>query len=168
MHAVSEITGKIENPEVRLLCEVRKGYTYFKENDILFAKITPCMENGKCAIARNLVNGIGFGSTEFHVLRPMQNVTSEWVYYFIQQKSFREEAKKYMTGSVGQQRVPADFLENTKIPLPPLEDQKKTVAYLDRVKAIVNFLNVLQQRTEEELEKLVPAILDKAFRGALI
>ena len=167
MTAVSEISGRIEKPEVRLLGEVRKGYTYFRENDVLFAKITPCMENGKAAIARNLVNGIGFGSTEFHVLRPLGSVLPEWIFYYIRQKSFRDYAAKYMTGSVGQQRVPVQFLKNVKIPLPPIEEQKKMVVYLCNIKETIESLRKLQQSTDEELEKLVPAILDKAFKGRL-
>ncbi|MCD6593840.1 restriction endonuclease subunit S [Candidatus Bathyarchaeota archaeon] len=167
MTAVSEISGRIEKPEVRLLGEVRKGYTYFRENDVLFAKITPCMENGKAAIARNLVNGIGFGSTEFHVLRPLGSVLPEWIFYYIRQKSFRDYAAKYMTGSVGQQRVPVQFLKNVKIPLPPIEEQKKMVAYLCSIKETVESLRELQQSTDEELEQLIPAILDKAFKGRL-
>ena len=168
MSAVDELTGEIENPEIRLLKEVRKGYTYFREGDVLFAKITPCMENGKSAIAKNLVNGIGFGSTEFHVLRPIkEKVTPEWIYYFIRQKSFRDEAARNMTGSVGQQRVPVQFLKNAKIPLPPPEEQKKAVTYLDKLKKTTEIIRKLQFETEDKLEKLVPAILDKAFKGEL-
>jgi len=167
MVAINEISGRIEKPEVRLLGEVRNGYTYFRENDVLFAKITPCMENGKSAIARNLVNGIGFGSTEFHVLRPLDIVLPEWIFFYIRQKSFRDYAARYMTGSVGQQRVPARFLKNVKIPLPPLEEQKKMIAFLNRIRETLESLRNLQQSTDEELEKLVPAILNKAFRGEL-
>jgi type I restriction enzyme S subunit len=167
MSAVSEVTGKIERPEIRLLGEVRKGYTYFKEGDVLFAKITPCMENGKSAIARGLINGIGFGSTEFHVLRPSSKVHAEWIHFYIRQKSFRDKAAKNMTGSVGQQRVPVEFLRKVMIPLPSLEKQKKMIDYLDKISEIIESLKKLQQRTEGELEKLVPSILDKAFKGEL-
>jgi len=167
MSAVSEVTGKIENPEKRLLAEVRNDYTYFREDDVLFAKITPCMENGKFAIARNLINGIGFGSTEFHILRPLGEVMPEWIHYYIRQKSFREEAARNMTGSVGQQRVPRHFLESAKIPLPPLEEQKRMITLLNGVRESVECLRKLQQRTEKDLENLVPAILDRAFKGKL-
>lgn len=168
MTAVNEITGRIEKPEVRLLGEVRRGYTYFKEGDILFAKITPCMENGKSAIARNLINGIGFGSTEFHVLRPLKDrVISEWVHYYIRQKSFRDEAARNMTGSVGQQRVPVQFMKSVKIPLPSLDEQRKLVTYLNKMTEKVGTLKIIQQKTEEDIEKLIPAILDKAFKGEL-
>jgi type I restriction enzyme S subunit len=167
MAAVSEITGKIEKPEIKLLGEVRKGYTYFKENDVLFAKITPCMENGKSAIAKNLINGLGFGSTEFHVLRPLNGVLSSWIYYYIRQKLFRDYAARNMTGSVGQQRVPVQFLKNVEIPYPPIEEQKRFTAYLNKIRETLDSLRRLQQRTEEELEKLIPSILDRAFKGML-
>ena len=105
---------------LRQVAEVEKGYTYFQEGDVLFAKITPCMENGKCAIAKRLVNGIGFGSTEFHVIRPKESVTSEWIYYYLRQETTRKKAKRSMTGSAGQKRVPSLFLQDVEIPLPPL------------------------------------------------
>jgi type I restriction enzyme S subunit len=168
MTAVNEVTGRIENPEVRLLGEVRKGYTYFRERDVLFAKITPCMENGKSAIAVNLVNGIGFGLTEFHVLRPMENkVISEWIHCYIRQKSFRDKAAKNMTGSVGQQRVTVQFLRCVKIPLPPPEEQRRIVTYLNRISKKLESLINLVQKTEEDIEKLIPSILNKAFKGEL-
>jgi len=90
------------------------------------------MENGKSAIARDLRNGIGFGSTEFHVLRPGENVLSEWLHYYVRQERFRKKAKRSFTGSAGQQRVPTSFLKREKIPLPPLPVQKKIVAILDK------------------------------------
>ena len=78
---------------------MRKGYTYFRNGDVLFAKITPCMENGKGAIAKNLKNGIGFGTTEFHVIRAKAGVLPKWIHYIVGQPSFREIAKTRMTGS---------------------------------------------------------------------
>ena len=94
MEAVKAGTG-VMNPIDRKFAEVRKGYTYFENGDILFAKITPCMQNGKHAIARSLTNGVGFGSTEFHVLRPEKNIIAEWVYYFVSQKEFLRRAKNF-------------------------------------------------------------------------
>jgi len=168
MTAVNEITGEIEKPEIRLLGEVKKGYTYFREGDILFAKITPCMENGKSVIAKHLVNGIGFGSTEFHVLRPIKGkAIPEWIHFYIRQKTFRTEAARNMTGSVGQQRVPVYFLKSVKIPFAPIEEQKKLVSYLSGIKSFEISIDKLQQKTEDELEKLIPSILYKAFRGEL-
>src|SRR5689334_250256 len=93
MAAVDGIAGSIIHPEERKLKGVRKGYTLFTEGDVLFAKITPCMENGKAAIARDLINGIGLGSTEFHVLSPEQGILANWLFYFVRQVAFRNDAK---------------------------------------------------------------------------
>jgi type I restriction enzyme S subunit len=128
MAAVSEIEGTISNPETRPISEVSKGFTYFAEGDVIFAKITPCMQNGKSAIARGLTSGLGFGSTEFHVLRPSASVTPEWVHFLVRQKAFRNAAALHFRGSAGQQRVPAAFLEKYRIPVPPIEQQRGIVA----------------------------------------
>jgi len=109
MAAVDDAYGEIATFEDKLLSEVAKGFTSFAENDVLFAKITPCMENGKAAIARGLTNQVGFGSTEFHVLRCREAVLPEYIYYFVRQPRFRDIAKRFFTGSGGQQRVPTDF-----------------------------------------------------------
>src|SRR5713101_376568 len=106
MSGVDEVHGIISSLETRPFVEVARGFTYFQEGDVLFAKITPSMENGKCAIARNLIDGIGFGSTEFHVLRPELDFTPEWIHLYIRRLSFRLEAKRHFQGAVGQQRVP--------------------------------------------------------------
>ena len=130
MEYVDDHFGTITEAATRRVKQVEKGYTYFHDRDVLFAKITPCMENGKCAIARNLVNGIGFGSTEFHVVRPKHDVTPEWIFYFLRQHSTRQEAARHMTGTAGQQRVPTRFLQEVMIPLPPLSEQKRIAAIL--------------------------------------
>jgi type I restriction enzyme S subunit len=125
MDYIEETFGTIRKTDIRTVGEVKKGYTFFKNDDVLFAKITPCMENGKCAIARNLRNGIGFGSTEYHVVRSGNGVVPEWVYYFLRQDRIRYEAKEWFRGTAGQQRVPSDFLEQVKLFLPsPLEQQR--------------------------------------------
>ena len=97
MPAVSEQTAAIEHPDMRPYVDVKKGFTYFEENDVLFAKITPCIENGKSAIASGLIGGIGFGSTEFHVIRSNQPVLlPKYIHYFVRQQSFRDNAKARM------------------------------------------------------------------------
>ena len=121
MHAVNEKLGTIERAELRPFQTVAKGYTYFEEGDILFAKITPCMQNGKHALACNLSDGIGFGTTEFHVLRPAPQVRAEWLLHYLRQHSVLEAAQRTFTGSVGLQRVPDSFLRDLEMPLPSLE-----------------------------------------------
>ncbi len=111
MPAVEAETGKIDVSQTRRLGEVKKGYTPFQTNDVLFAKITPCMENGKMAVAPDLCNKLGFGSTEFHVLRAYRGIEPKFIYYFVSSKSFRFNAEHNMTGAVGQRRVPTPYLE---------------------------------------------------------
>jgi len=167
MSAVSETTQSIERQEIRKLEEVKKGYTYFKEGDVLFAKITPCMENGKIVVAENLKNGIGFGSTEFHVLRAKEKVLPAWVFYFLWNPEFRKEAEENMTGTAGQQRVPSDFLKKSNIPLPPFAEQKKIVAYLDGLSQKSRSLQELQKQTADDLSALKQSILHQAFCGMM-
>ena len=130
MSAVTE-RGEIDATEVKKYDEVKKGFTYFAENDVLFAKITPCMENGKGAVATGLHNGLGFGSTEFHVLRPIAGKSNpHWIYTLTAFTQFREDAARNMTGSAGQRRVPASFLENYLVALPPIELQNQFAEFV--------------------------------------
>ncbi|EKY4972879.1 N-6 DNA methylase, partial [Campylobacter coli] len=141
MASVSD-KGYIQSKIDRSLNEVRKGYTYFIENDILIAKITPCMENGKCAIAKNLTNNIGFGSTEFHIFRAKTGLDSSFLFYNLNQQNIREKAALAMTGASGHKRVPISFYENLTIPLPPLEIQEKIVQNIELVEQQIDFLNL--------------------------
>lgn len=125
MEAVDDKEGKIVSPQERKLNEVNSGYTRFQEGDVLWAKITPCMQNGKSAIASNLTNGIGFGSTEFHVIRSKNTsiIKNEFIHLILRLAEVRKAAMRYFVGSAGQQRVPKDFLEGLHIPIPPLQVQ---------------------------------------------
>ncbi len=165
MSAVDEYLQAITLLQERKLGEVRKGYTYFRNGDVLFAKITPCMENGKVAIARNLKNSIGFGTTEFHVIRAKERVLPEWIHYIIAQPSFRDIAKTRMTGSAGQKRVLVQFLEKFKILLPPVAEQKKIVARLDSLSAKIHRLQEYQKSTASDFISLEQSILSKSFSG---
>ena len=122
-------TGRIEKRENLPIGQLRHGsYTYFAENDILIAKITPCMENGKCAIATGLENKIGFGSSEFHTFRPdKKKCLSDYLFIFLNREDVRKRAKAVMTGSSGHRRVPETFYSNFGIPLPPLSVQQQVV-----------------------------------------
>ena len=166
MKSISDITGEILNIEYESYSKLKKGYTQFLENDILFAKITPCMENGKCAIAKNLKNKIGYGTTEFHVLRTNYNLKNEFLHNFLRQESFRQEAKYNMTGSVGFRRVPTEFLREYIFPLPPLKEQEEVVRILDEILEKESKIKELIE-LEEAIELLEKSILDKAFRGEL-
>jgi len=159
MQCVSEETASITLRETRTYAEVKRGYTSFREGDVLFAKITPCMENGKIAIARRLTNGIGFGSTEFHVLRAGPAVLPEYLYYYLRQKSLRAAAKQHMRGGAGQQRVPEDFLRKELIALPPLSEQRRIVEILDQA----DRLRRLRAKADAKAERILAALFIKMF-----
>lgn len=130
MPSVGE-NGRVDVSLEKPYAEVYKGFTYFAENDVLFAKITPCMENGKGGIATGLVNGAGFGSTEFHVLRPIKGISnSSWLYIITTFRKFRSGAAKVMTGTGGQRRVPITYLQDYQISLPPIELQEQFAAFV--------------------------------------
>lgn len=159
MPAVSE-NGTLDASVTKTYGEVKTGFTYFAENDVLFAKITPCMENGKGAVATNLKNEIGFGSTEFHVLRPIKGKTDPyWIYELTSFEQFRQTAAKNMTGSAGQRRVPTSFLENYKISLPPIELQNQFATFVGRV----NQQKQVVQQSLDKLELLKKALMQEYF-----
>lgn len=130
---MSDVTenARWANRQTRPLHQVKRGYTYFQENDVLVAKITPCAENGKGCLARGLTNGIGFGSTEFHVLRARDNADAGFLYHLSTYKAFREQAAAKMTGSAGQQRVPESFLIEYRVAAYSKDEQSSIAAVLD-------------------------------------
>jgi len=129
--------GYIVNKTDRLYSEIKKGsYTYFREGDIIIAKITPCMENGKCALATNLTNGVALGSSEFHVFRANSNkINTKYLFTLLNRKTVRIEAEKNMTGTSGHRRVPIAFYENLEVPVPPLPEQQKIVSKIEKIEA---------------------------------
>ena len=158
MQSVSE-NGYIENKITKPLKEVMAGsYTYFAENDIIIAKITPCMENGKCAVASGLSNGIGLGSSEFHVLRcEASKILPKFLFGFLNRQIVRDEAAKNMTGASGHRRVPIKFYQDLGAKFPSIEIQKQIVTEFE------NLEREISQR-EQKLANLQGAygkILDK-------
>jgi type I restriction enzyme S subunit len=123
--------------QTRPLREVAGSYTYFADGDVLLAKITPCFENGKLGIAAALTNGVGFGSSEYVVLRPSDGLSPEWLYYYLSREAFRLEGASQMAGAVGHRRVAKDFVENYPIPIPPIGDQQRIVSVLDGALAAI-------------------------------
>lgn len=119
--------GYIEQKINRPLGELRKSsYTYFQENDIILAKITPCMENGKCALATGLNNQIGMGSSEFHVIRSQSPaLNNAFLFHFLNRHEVRQSAEQHMTGASGHRRVPIGFYESLSVPVPSIEKQKE-------------------------------------------
>lgn len=159
MAAVSASTAAIEAEEKRKYAEVSKGYTAFRNGDVLVAKITPCFENNK--IAQALLTGpIGFGSTEFHVVRPMPDrLDARYALHFLRQDHVRAEGERKMTGSAGQRRVPAHVVADFVLHLPPLTEQRRIAAILDEADA----LRAKRRAALAHLDEMARAIFVEMF-----
>jgi type I restriction enzyme, S subunit len=131
MKAVEEESGGLVASEIKPWSTVKKGYTPFQENDVLFAKITPCMENGKYALATGLHGGRAAGSTEFHVFRPGKELEPKYLLHFLFSHKVRRAARMSMRGAAGQLRVPTSFFEELEIPLPSRDEQRAIVAEIE-------------------------------------
>ena len=143
----------------RKLSEVLSGFTYFKNNDILLAKITPCFENGKAAIARNLTNGIGFGSTEYIVIRANTSfVYPEWIFYHINTPEFIDGGKSFMTGTAGQQRVDINYVKQYRIPVPSLDEQKKILEQIGYEQSLIEPSKKLIKVFTEKIENRIKEV----------
>ncbi|WP_333635505.1 restriction endonuclease subunit S [Dysosmobacter welbionis] len=141
-----------------------KNYTVFRNGDVLFAKITPCMENGKGAIVHNLVNGYGAGSTEFIVLRPNADmITAKWLYLYLSQRSFRWECQQHMTGSAGQKRVPPKYLASCEIPVPPVPEQERIVSKIEEMFSKLEASVAELQTAKEKLKVYRQAVLEESL-----
>lgn len=159
MDAVHDRLGAITTAVQRPFGEVKKGYTAFIEDDVIFAKVSPCMQNGKHAIARGLANGVGFGSTEFHVVRAGPRILPEWIHHFLRQQGTLDAAQKTFNGAVGLQRVPPSFLENIELPLPDLDTQRRIAADLKLQLAAVEDARQAAEHQIRELTRLANAII---------
>ena len=167
MPAVEVSTGIIDVSQTRRLGEVKKGYTSFREGDVLFAKITPCMENGKMAIVPPLKNCLGFGSTEFHVLRPYREISAQYIYYFVSSEQFRRDAQHNMTGAVGQRRVPTSYLADQSVPVPPSREQRRIVAKIEELFSELDKGIESLKTARGQLKIYRQAVLKHAFEGKL-
>ena len=160
MHDVDD-EGYWINRQFRELESLGGGYTAFQEDDILFAKITPCMENGKGCHAVSLVNGYGLGSTEFHVLRAKKSDCSRFVFHWAKMANLRKRAEAFMTGSAGQQRVEAAFFDRYLIAHPPKHEQKHIVAIVDLVEHDLE----THGREAKKLQQLKSALMTDLLTG---
>ena len=167
MAAIDESKPDFQFTEERPLREVRKGFTHFAERDILFAKITPCMENGKGAVARGLRNKLGCGTTELHVVRPLAGISSDYIYRFLAQSSVRRAAKENFTGTAGQARVPTSFMEGLEIPLAPLNEQQRIAAKLEKLLGQVDTCQTRLARIPALLKRFRQSVLAAACSGRL-
>ena len=132
--------GEIDCSISRDIADVRNGYTRFFDGDVVVAKITPCFENGKGALIRGTLNGIGFGTTELHVLSPGCEIDARYLYYITASDHFRRLGEAAMFGAAGQKRVPEDFVRDYRVPVPPLAQQRAIADYLDRETARLDAL----------------------------
>lgn len=163
MAAVSE-DGAMRVPEYRDIDDLGSGYTYFQNGDILVAKITPCFENNKIALV-NIDRFHGFGSTEFHVIRPAASrLDRRYLLHLLRLDRIRSDGERRMTGSAGQRRVPRSFLQELQIPLPPLEEQRRIAAILDQADTIRRQRRAALERLDELKSALFPASRGAAER----
>ena len=167
MGAMSEETGEVDYSEIRTFGEVKKGYTRFRDNDVLFAKITPCMENGKAAVVEGLSNGIGCVSTEFHVVRCFDELLPKFAWYFLIQKRFRHAAERQMQGAVGQKRVPPNVLKQALLPVPDLNSQQRTIDRIDQLFSRIDEGERALRKVETLVERYRQSVLKAAVTGEL-
>ena len=166
MERISEY-GTIDVSEQQVLKELQQGLTPFEQGDVLFAKITPCMENGKGALVSHLPTRQGFGSTEFHVLRPSHRVNGKFLYYATFNPVFRSYAAENMTGAAGQKRVSSQFLKDSRLPLPPISEQKLIAAYLDASCAALDAAVAIKRGQLEILDGFAVAVVHQAVTRGL-
>ena len=167
MRAVEPDGGGLTKPEVRTYGEVKKGFTSFLSNDVIMAKITPCMENGKTTVVPNLPYELCFGSTEFHVVRAERGILPSWIANFLLQHEVRRAAQRRMTGGVGQMRVPEDFLAELSIPVAPAGEQLRISDALDELLSDLDAAVEALTRARNKLSQYRASVLKAAVRGDL-
>lgn len=168
MEDLNVLAYEIKSTKEKKFKEVVGSYTYFSNEDVLLAKITPCFENGKIGIARNLTNGIGFGSSEYIVFRSKECIIPDYLYFFLSRNSFREEGSKRMTGAVGHKRVSKEFIEEYLIAFPKsIKQQQTLVTIFNRLSSQTKKIEKTYQQKLDDLEELKKSILQKAFSGEL-
>ena len=166
MEAIGEYGGLCLD-QIRATSDMGQGYTEFDHGDILVAKITPCFENGKGALATDLLNGVAFGTTELHVLRSAPNLEPHFLFYFTVTRLFRGNGEGEMYGAGGQKRVPSDFCKNIQVPLPNMEEQRVIVDFLDRETAKIDALLTKKRTLIERLKEKRAAFSLSIVRGRL-
>ena len=166
MEAVG-INGELSYEQTRHISDVSSGYTYFGENDVAFAKITPCFENGKGAIMRNLVNGCGFGTTELTVMRCSKRLDPDFLYHVTKSNIFRKTGEAWMFGAGGQKRVPDEFVKEMRFSYPPLQEQKAIAEYIDFETKKIDGLMEREQQIIERMKEYRSALISAAVTGKI-
>jgi type I restriction enzyme S subunit len=165
MDHLGQLRSDFAPKEDRKLSAAYKGYTYFADDDVIIAKITPCFENGKMGVAKGMTNGVGFGSSEFVPIRGRGRTLPQFLFYFLLRDDFRLDGARVMSGAVGHKRVPKEYLENLPIPLPPLEEQKRIVAVLDGALEGLDRARTHIQTNLQNARELFEAHLKSIFRN---
>jgi type I restriction enzyme, S subunit len=166
MEAIGE-QGDLDLSAVRDIEDVRSGYTQFFDGDVLIAKITPCFENGKGALVNGTLGGVGFGTTELHVLTPAPNLDGRFLYFTTASPPFRRLGEASMTGAAGQKRVPEDFVRDFRISVPPLPRQRAIADYLDKETARLDGLLAAKGRVLGLLSEKRRAVISRAITKGL-
>lgn len=159
MECIDDTFGEIKEQRETTIAQT-KGYTKFEENDLLWAKITPCMQNGKSAIARNLTNGVGCGSTEYYVIRPKTaDLIIDYVYLLLRHHAVLKAAQNSFGGSAGQQRVSSQYMKSIVIPHPPIDVQKSIIEIVthkkERAKQLQNEGSKVLEKAKATIEKMI-------------
>lgn len=157
----TELGGQVKS-ECRKWGEIRKGFTHFADGDVALAKITPCFQNRKSVVMRNLVNGVGAGTTELLIFRALiKQIIPEYVLIHLKSPIFINEGLNKMTGTAGQKRVPKLYFAETPFPLPPFDAQKRIVAKVDQLMALCDELESGLTQSQTDCERLVEAVVGK-------
>ena len=165
MASISAEYGVANAQEVRNWKDIKTGFTHFAEGDVALAKITPCFENGKSTVLRNLAGGIGAGTTELHIVRPVF-VLSDFVLIFLKSPYFIESGIPKMTGTAGQKRVPTDYFAYSPFPLPPEAEQQRIVAKVDELMKLCDGLEAAQREQETRRDQLSASTYHQLNNGA--
>ena len=168
MRAVGVEGSGLVAPETRPYGEVKRGFTAFRSGDVIMAKITPCMENGKTMLVPEVPSGVCFGSTEFHVIRPEAGINGKWIELFLLRHETRRDAQRKMGGAVGQMRVPKAFLQSLQVPVPPQAEQDRLVQFVVETSLDLDAGIDTLQRLSQKAKRLRQSLLHKTFTGDLV
>ncbi|MBP2032699.1 type I restriction enzyme S subunit [Clostridium algifaecis] len=167
MTNVNNNIGRIEKFNFVPLKAVSSGYTKFKNRDVIFAKITPCMENGNCVIVNGLSHDIGFGSTEFMVFRSFRKLTEEYLHYFLHNDLFRQNAEPFMKGTAGQKRISSQYMTTHYLALPPISEQKTITNYLDTKTTQIDKKIYLLTKKVDQYSELKQSLINETVTHGL-
>ena len=168
MRAVGVEGSGLVAPETRPYGEVKRGFTAFRSGDVIMAKITPCMENGKTMLVPEVPSGVCFGSTEFHVIRPEAGINGKYMEQFLLRHETRRDAQRKMGGAVGQMRVPKAFLQSLQVPVPPQAEQDRLVQFVGETSFDLDAGIAALQRCLSQANSLRQSLLHQAFTGDLV